>query len=363
MDKKQQHKLRAFIKNLDKVRGRHTELVSVYIPAGYDMNKIIGHLEQEKSTAANIKDKTTRKNVIDSLDRLARHLRLYKRTPANGLAAFAGNISETDSKTDIKVFSIEPPEPVSIRLYRCDQIFVLDFLKSLLEYKDVYGLIVMDNREANIGLLKGTMIKDLAHLTSNVPGKTRAGGQSSVRFARLREIAKHEFYKRIAEAVKKEFYNLPDLKGILVGGPSPTKDHFIDGEYLDSQLKKKVMGLKDLSYTGEFGLNELVDKSHDVLEKEAITKEKKLVNELLEKLAREPKKVVYGEAKVKEALKIGAVDILLISEDVEDSLVEELEDLAEEMGSRVEIISTETKEGVQLRDLGKVAAILRYALK
>ena len=41
---KEKLKLKHIIKELEKHRGRHTELVSVYVPAGYDLNKIINHL-------------------------------------------------------------------------------------------------------------------------------------------------------------------------------------------------------------------------------------------------------------------------------------------------------------------------------
>ena len=76
---------------LGSIRGRHTELVSVYIPEGSDILKTTQQLEQEQGTASNIKDKKTRTHVIDSLEKLIRHLRLYKKNPENGLAAFAGN--------------------------------------------------------------------------------------------------------------------------------------------------------------------------------------------------------------------------------------------------------------------------------
>ena len=129
MDSKEKTRLKKFIRQLEIIRGRHTELVSVYIPAGYELVKIIQHLQQEQGTAENIKSKENRKRVIDSLERMIRHLRLFKSTPKNGLAAFAGNVSETESKVDIEIFSIEPPEPINTRLYRCDQTFVLDILK------------------------------------------------------------------------------------------------------------------------------------------------------------------------------------------------------------------------------------------
>src|SRR3989344_5780207 len=188
MGKEEKVKLRKFINELKKIRGRHTELVSVYIPSGYDLNKIIGHLGQEQGTASNIKDKNTRKNVIDSLEKMIRHLRLFKRVPENGLAVFAGNVSAQEGKTDLKVWSIEPPQPLAMRLYRCDQTFVLYELEKMMESSNVYGLVVIDKRDAALGLLKGTAIVFLKEFTSGVPGKTKAGGQSQQRFARLREI-------------------------------------------------------------------------------------------------------------------------------------------------------------------------------
>src|SRR3989344_5940992 len=108
MNPKQKLELKKIIRELSQIRGRHTELVSVYVPAGYDLNKIIGHLQEEQGTAGNIKDARTRNNVVDSLERAIRQLRLYKRTPPNGLAIFSGNASEQEGKVDIKVWAVEP---------------------------------------------------------------------------------------------------------------------------------------------------------------------------------------------------------------------------------------------------------------
>ena len=177
MNLKLKLKIRKFVRDLSLIRGRHTELVTVYVPAGYDLIKIIQHLQQEQGTASNIKDARTRNNVIDSLEKMIQHLRLFKRTPENGLAVFAGNASKVENKIDIQVWSLEPPEPLKLRLYRCDKTFVLDPLLDQLEHYEVYGLIVLERREAHIGTLKGTVIQELVSMTSDVPGKTRAGGQ------------------------------------------------------------------------------------------------------------------------------------------------------------------------------------------
>src|SRR3989344_4217459 len=361
LDTKQQYKLRKFVNELKQIRGRHTELVTVYIPSGYDINKIIQHLMQEQGTASNIKDKTTRQHVIDSLERMVRHLRLFKQTPPNGLAAFAGNIASQEGKTDIKIWSIEPPVPINIRMYRCDQTFVLDELESMMMIKDTFGIVVMDNREATIGLIKGKSIQVIKQIGSNVPGKLKVGGFSQARYARLREEAANEFYKRIAAIINTEFLALgKDLKGILIGGPGPTKEHFLNGDYVNNELKKKVIAVRDVAYTDESGLHELLEKSHDALAQEEIIKEKKLVQELMEMLAKNSEKVAYGFNDVKKALEYGAVEKLLISEDF--NRIDELEELASKTGATFFLVSTETKEGMQLKELGGVAALLRYAL-
>jgi len=177
MEEKQRFELEEFVLELEEYKGRHTELVTVYVPAGYSLINIAKQLEQEKSTATNIKSKVTRKNVLDALERLIRHIKLIKKTPENGIALFSGNISETEGQPQIEVFSIEPPMPLKSRLYRCDQQFVLDPLREMLEVSEVYGLVVIDRNEATIGLLEGKQIKTLQHMTSGVPGKTEKGGQ------------------------------------------------------------------------------------------------------------------------------------------------------------------------------------------
>jgi len=170
--------LQEVVEELLEIRGRHTELVSVLVPAGANLNVVIDQLDSEKSTARNIKSSTTRKNVIEALDRATRQLRMLgQQTPKNGVAIYSGNVSQVEGQEDMRIWTIVPPEELNMRLYRCDQIFILDPLKDMLQVKEVYGLFVIERQEATIGLLEGKKIKILQHLDSGVPGKTRAGGQ------------------------------------------------------------------------------------------------------------------------------------------------------------------------------------------
>ena len=356
---KQQHDLKKFIKELEQYRGRHTEFVTVYVPAGYDLGKILQQLQQEQGTAANIKSASTRKNVIDSLERMVQHLRLFRATPANGLAVFSGNVA-SEGKQDFKVWSIEPPVPVKTKTYRCDKTFQLELLRDLLEIREIYGLVLIDRREGIIAVLKGKQVIVQSKHTSNVPGKQRAGGQSSARFGRIRENAAKDFYGRMGERMKDVFFGNKDLKGIIIGGPGPTKHEFINGGFITAELKQKIIAVKDVTYTDEFGLQELLDSSQDVLAKEELAAEKAIMGRFFDYLSKNERMVSYGKADVLKKLRMGAADVLLLSEALGDEAIEEFEAEAPDYGTEVRIISEETREGIQLREFGRIAAILRY---
>ncbi len=362
MTAKEKFKLKQFVKELEGYRGRHTELVTVYVPQGYELNKITEHLFQEQGTATNIKSKSTRDNVITALEKMIQHLKTYPKTPPHGLAAFSGNVAEREGQQDYKVWSIEPPLPMKQRLYRCDKVFVLDVLQDMLDDDIMFGMIVLDKREGNLALLKGKTIIPLVKSGSAVPGKHKTGGQSAARFERLRDGAALEFYKRMAEHAKDEFLGKNEIKGILVGGPGKSKEEFIEKSGLTNELKQKIIAVKDLGYTGDFGLQELLDKCDDVLAKEEVMHEKRLMHQFFEHLSKDTGLAAYGQEEVLRAIKMGAADTVLISEIIDDATVADIEEKAEAMSTKVEIISVETREGVQLKDIGKIAAILRYKI-
>ncbi len=355
--------LKKLLKELKSHRAMHTEFVTVYVPAGYNMDKIIAHLSDEKGTASNIKSAVTRKNVQAALEKMLVHLKGIGRTPENGIAVFCGNVAASEGKQDFKVWSYEPKIPLNTRIYRCDKAFKTDILEEYLIDDTTYGLVVLDRRDASIALLKGKKIEILQTTHSEVPGKTKAGGQSAQRFARIREGAYKEHFKKIAEYMKEQFLPIgTNLKGIIVGGPGTTVQSFLNYEYLTGDIKKKILGTKDLSYTGEFGLQELLEKSSDLLAAEEVAQEKEAMQKFLKMLLNNPSKAAYGEAEVAKALEMSAVDLLLVSESLPEEKVFAYEEKAQDGGSSMKIISTDTREGVQLKNLGGLAAILRFPI-
>ena len=354
--------LRELVEELEQHRGRATEFVTVYIPAGQNIYTVADQLEAEKSTAKNIKSTSTRKNVANALDKITRQLKEYKKTPENGLALFAGNVSRVEGQDDLKLWEIEPPMPLKTRMYRCDKEFILDPLKEMLEVSESYGLLVMDRKEATIGLLEGKSIAVIQKMTSGIPSKVRAGGQSSQRFHRITEGLTKEFYKRIAEEMKNNFFDNPKMKGILIGGPIPTKDEFIEGEYLPTKLREKIIGKIDLGDSSETGLRELVERSNELLVNHERTKEKKDVESYFQSLGENPEKTTLGEADTRHALEMGAVETLFLSNKLSKSLIRELSGLAENIGSKIKVISVEMSEGEQFFNMGGIGAILRFEI-
>jgi peptide chain release factor subunit 1 len=389
------------LKELEAIRGRHTELVSAYVPSGYSIAEVMNQIFQEKGTASNIKSKNTRKNVLTALEKIIQHLKLFKQTPPNGLVVFCGNVSPVEGKDDIKLWSFEPPVKMNQKIYWCDQTFVLDPLKDLMREKEVYGLIVLDGKEANIGILKGKTLEQLKHMDSNVPSKSVKGGMSQRRYDRIIEDALNEFFTKVAEIASQLLLQQPELKGIIIGGPGPTKESFAKGNYLHYELQKKLLGVKDTGYTGEYGLQELVERSDDLMKEAAVVKERELMQKFYGELQKGGN-VVYGYNETVRALEAGAVETFLISEgfdwvhvklkcecenEVEKDLskrivesqvcskckkkmkVEEMKELvdvvtdkAKNLGTAVEFISVNTREGMQFKELGGIGAFLRYKL-
>ncbi len=360
MDQLKKYEFRKILEELRKKSGRGTELVSVYIPPDKQISDVTGQLRDEHGQAMNIKSKITRTNVQSSLESILAKLR-YVAVGENGLVIFCGAIDKGGDKTDIETYIVEPPAKLYSYIYHCDSSFFLEPLEELVEEKEKYGLLVLDKREATIGFLNGKVIEPVKHLTSSVPGKIRKGGQSAQRFQRLREIATDDFYKRIGEHTSQILLQVPDLQGILIGGPSPTKDDFLKGDYLHYELRNKILGVFDVAYTDESGLYELVDAAEGVLEGLDLVREKKLIARFMKLVANNESLVAYGEREVRKKLELGAVETLLLSEELEPDFVHELVAQAELTGAAVEFISTESEEGTQLkRAFGGLAALLRY---
>ena len=383
-------------------RGRGTELISVYIPNSRLISDVMAYLREEQSQATNIKSKSTMKNVTGAIDSIMSRLRTYKTAPPNGLVIFCGEVPRAGDQTKMVQYTLEPPEEITTFLYRCDSEFFTEPLDDMLLDKKAFGLITIDRKEATLGMLSGSKITTLKHFDSLVPSKHHQGGQSSVRFERLIEIAAHEFYKKVADSATEVFLNKPELLGILVGGPGSTKDFFVKEEYLHHELRKKVVSpLFDTGYTDESGLRELVDSAKDALTDIQLTIEKEYMQKLFKEIRKQDGGLsAYGEECVRTAVETGAADVLLLSESLnkyrvpsecssghttkatvddpegkiqcpecglpakvtsQEDLIDSFFEAADGFNTKVQLISGDSEEGdMLLKAFGGIAAILRY---
>ncbi|MGF3554753.1 MAG: peptide chain release factor aRF-1 [Thermoplasmatota archaeon] len=410
LTQRQKYDLKRKLEELRACKGRHTELISLYVPPNKQIHDVTSYLRNEYSQSQNIKSKTTMKNVLSAIESIMSRLKQFKQPPENGIVFFVGHKSVGSDKTEMVAYVIEPPLPINIFLYRCDSSFFLEPLEQMLVEKEVYGLLLLDRRECTIGILRGNRIELLKYMTSHVPGKHGRGGQSQRRFERLTELAAHEWFVKCAETASEIFRGQKDIKGILVGGPGPTKQFFIDEHYLHYEVQDKIIETFDTGYTDEYGLRELVSAASETMSNLRISKEKKLMKTFLKEITKsEGSLSVYGEEQIRKALQMGAIDTLLLSENLrkyriklkcpscnyleertisEDDLrnfsppfcpkcknsstmeiiekmdlIDELSELAEKIGAKVEIISLGSEEGDSLYSaFGGIAGILRYQI-
>lgn len=293
--------------------------------------------------AQNIKSRVTRSGVAASLGKVASALRAFKETPSNGLAIFA---------SPDNVWSFEPPEPFAREVYFCGPVFKLEPLQEMLESKQMYGLVVIDRKEASIGLLHGKSIKALKNLQSMVPQKVNRGGSSQARIQRQVDNAVAEWFDRVANVASDLFSaRIDDLAGIIVGGPGDTRRAWLAAGGMDYRVRAKVLPQTfDTGYTDDYqGFKELVAQAETLLVDLEITTEKRLLERFFDGVR--TGRSVYGTQQVREALDQGRVELLLVDE-------RGLENWNE--GVEIACVSDETELGKQFLKMGGVGALLRW---
>jgi len=406
------YKIRKILDELTQQEGHGTELITVYIPKNKQLHEVITNLREEQGTADNIKSDLTRTHVVDSLSKVLQRLKLYKKTPERGLVIFCGALPREGGGPPgsevVKAFEIDPPKDLTTFLYRCDDHFHVDILKDMLKDDNMIGILAIDAKDAGWGLLHGDKIEVLKETGSGVAGKHRQGGQSAKRFQKLREMELQYYFNRVAHITREYFIDIYPIKGLIVSGPGPTKEDFINNNYLEYRLQNMIISTIDASYSGAEGIREAFAKSSEILSNFRMVEEKKIVEKLFQQINNNTGLGSYGLKEVLDMLKNNVADTIIITDDTElyrleikckrcqnitDEIVElpklirrkmELKDtpcpgcksmdnesaqqdlvdyialIASQTGAKVEVISGKTEHGVMLASLGKIGAILRY---
>jgi peptide subunit release factor 1 (eRF1) len=263
-----------------------------------------------------------------------------------------------------------PPMPLKGRVYDCGRQFKTSVIQDAINTQlgPAHGLIVIDGSDAAFGKVQGLgisvaagpVITDLGHLGAHIAGRTRRGGQSALRYSRLRDESELAFLRKVAE---KAATLLSEVSGIIVAGKADMK-HKLVAE-LPGPLKKQVMCTVDLSCNaGPEGLRLAALRAVESVVSAGDCQEDRDLQQFLELTLKEELMCCYGEAETVRALQMGAVDRLLLSADLQTNLsADEWKSLAAWHGTRIVEIHPRTEKGSEFCKSFGVGACFRWPLE
>lgn len=272
-----------------------------------------------QGTASNIKSRVNRLSVLSAITSTQQRLKLYNKVPPNGLVVYCGEIITSEGKERRINIDFEPFKPINTSLYLCDNKFHTEALSELLESDQKFGFIIMDGNGALFGTLSGNT-RDIVHKFSvDLPKKHGRGGQSALRFARLREEKRHNYVRKVAELAVQNYItnDKVNVAGIILAGSADFKNDLNQSDMFDNRLQSKVIKVVDVSYGGENGFNQAIELAAETLGNVKFIQEKKLIGKYFEEISQDSGRVCYGIEDTLKALELGAAETLIVYENLD----------------------------------------------
>ncbi|KAK4924243.1 translation termination factor eRF1 [Elasticomyces elasticus] len=401
-------KVKKLVKKLEAARGNGTSMISLVIPPKDQISRQQKMLAEEYGTASNIKSRVNRLSVLSAITSTQQRLKLYSKVPLNGLVVYCGEILTNEGKERKINIDFEPFKPINTSLYLCDNKFHVEALSELLESDQKFGFIIMDGNGALFGTLSGNT-RDVVHKFSvDLPKKHGRGGQSALRFARLREEKRHNYVRKVSELAVQNFITADkvNVAGLILAGSADFKNDLNQSDMFDNRLQTKVIKVVDVSYGGENGFNQAIELAAETLSNVKFIQEKKLINRYFDEISLDSGKVCYGIEDTLKALENGAAETLIVFENLDitrwvlkdssnvetilhttkqqesdrskfmdketgqemevvdqGSFLEWLAEKYKDFGAALEFVSDRSSEGNQfVKGFGGIGAMLRYKL-
>lgn len=312
-------KIKKLIKSLEAARGNGTSMISLIIPPKEQIARISQKLADEYGTASNIKSRVNRLSVLSAITSTQQRLKLYNKPPPNGLVIYCGTVITDEGKERLVNIDLEPFKPINTSLYLCDNKFHTEALQELLESDDKFGFIIMDGNGTLFGTLCGNTREVIHKISVELPKKHGRGGQSSVRFARLRVEKRHNYLRKVAELTTQLFItnDRPNVSGLILAGSAEFKNELAGSDLFDQRLSPKILKIIDVSYGGENGFNQAIELAAECLEGVKFIAEKKLIQRYFDEIHQNTGKVVFGVRDTIEALEMGVLETLIVWENLE----------------------------------------------
>jgi len=214
-------------------------------------------------------------------------------------------------------------------------------------------IVVIEDDTATLGLMRQFGIEYYGPVKGNISGKRVLDKN------RNKNIVK--FYESIVEAINK----FDSIQNIVIAGPGFYKNDFYN--YIKDKHKELASKsiIENTGTGGRVGIHEVLRKGtvEKLTVENRVASEIVAVNSLLEEIAKNSSKVAYGIKETTMAVNLGAVDKLLVLDNIiATNNLTDLMDIVDNMRGEVMVISCEHDGGKQLGSLGGIAAILRYSL-
>jgi len=312
-------KIKKLIKSLQLARGNGTSMISLIIPPRDQISRVSKMLSDEYGTASNIKSRVNRLSVLGAITSTQQRLKLYNKVPPFGLVIYCGTIMTDEGKERRVNIDFEPFKPINTSLYLCDNKFHTEALNELLEDDDKFGFIIMDGNGCLYGTLQGSNREVVHKFSVDLPKKHGRGGQSALRFARLRMEKRHNYVRKVAELATQFFItdNKPNVRGLVLAGSADFKTELHTSDMFDPRLHKVVIKTVDVSYGGENGFNQAIELSAETLGSVKLIQEKKLIQKWFDEISQDTGKYCFMVKDTLNALELGAVDVLIVWENLD----------------------------------------------
>lgn len=313
-------KVKKLIKNLQAARGNGTSMISLIIPPGDQISRVNKMLSDEYGTASNIKSRVNRLSVLGAITSTQQRLKLYNKCPKNGLVIYCGTVVTDEGKEKRVNIDFEPFKPINTSLYLCDNKFHTEDLNELLMDDEAFGFIIMDGNGSLYGTVQGSNREVLHKFSVDLPKKHGRGGQSALRFARLRLEKRHNYVRKVAEMATQLFVpdgQKPNVQGLVLAGSADFKSELMRSDLFDQRLRDIVIKMVDVSYGGLQGFNQAIELSADTLGEVKLMKEKKLLQKYMDEISLDTGKYCFGLDDTFKGLELGAIEHLIIWENLD----------------------------------------------
>jgi len=217
-------------------------------------------------------------------------------------------------------------------------------------------IVSMDDEGATIAELRAQGVRQVAFIESHATGKLFSEKQSE-----RDDKAKEYFGQVLAKVTQLSSVAEGEPIDIVICGPGFTREGF--ARYLADKRSKVPMFTEGTAHAGMNGVNEVLKSGvTKVVERSKAAEQALLMDRLMVEISKDGA-YAYGHQQVMAALEAGAVEILLVTEEVmRTELMDRLSVLARKCKARVTILPTADDAGGRLKGLGGVAALLRYKL-